>query len=141
MKFINIGVLLVAAILLTACDPIHSIKHSVSFKGSISHECIVNAAKDIDGNVMIKKIEDQYGHRDFDEYIISNSKTWFEFLWFRNDRNKIQMGIMGIGYADKKRDFPTCELIRVFQDSLINFCNLDRKTITVNDENIRVSCD
>ena len=107
--------LLLLITMLTACigDPIYSIKHTVSFDGSMSHECISAAGNSIKG-VSILKIEDLFGPRDLDEYSIHYNKTNISALWFKSDRNRIELSTMGIGYGDEERDLNVCHLIRLF---------------------------
>jgi hypothetical protein len=133
---------IIPIMILTACigDPIYSIKHTVKFDGKLTHECF-NAAANSIKDVSIIKIEDRYGERDFDEYIVSNSKVEIEVLWFKADRMTVELSTMGIGYAEKERDSNTCDLIREFKKSLIDACQLNKERITVNKEYMRSGCD
>ena len=137
----KIGMILVMSILIASCgDPIFSIKHTLHFEGSISHSCMIAAAKAIDDSIFVTK-DDDHGERDFDGYIISNDKTEIYAAWLRSDRRKIELSIFGIGFVNKERDIHACELMHLFKESLIDACGLDRKTITVNKEYIRSSCE
>lgn len=138
---IRIFAIIIPIMLLTACfgDPIYSIKHTVKFNEMLTEECIHAAASAING-ASIAKIEDRYGEREFDEYILSNSEVEIEVLWFKTDRMKVELSMMGIGFAEKERDLNICSLIREYKKSLIHSCQLDKENIAVNKEYTRSSC-
>lgn len=134
--------LIIISLMVSGCfgDPVYSIKHTITFEGDVSHDCIHFAANNISKDVSVVKIEDEYGKRDFDEYIITGNNAEIEVLWFRGDRNKIEMSTLGIGFADKDRDTHTCNLISSFEKAMIKACAINQQTIDIKVEYIRSSC-
>ena len=131
---------LLATVLLAACDPAFSLKRTLSVEGTVTHDCIVSAAKALKNDISIKRLDNPDQRRAFDEYTLGNDQTRLEVLWYHSNPNKVEIGTSGIGHADAARDAPICALMRSFEDSMIEACKLDRKKVSVKEKYVRASC-
>lgn len=140
MKIERLFISIFLAIMLGGCDPIYSIKRNVTFDGTISSECIVDSAKSLGNDTQVRKVEDEYGPRDFDEYIVSDGKAGIDVLWYRSNRQLIEIGTLGIGYADKERDAAICSLVESFYKALLIKCAINSNTVSIKNEYVRSEC-